>query len=339
MIHVGVCDGKTTHEDVPPEDIAKLLTDGGTVRRNSEGSKRVLWVDVNEPTDEDWKTLAREFKFHPLAIEDAQQQGQRAKVDTYDGYLFLSVRAWTDTPDRPQQVMDVTCEIDIFLGPNYLVTIHDGRCAAVQETKQRWEQNPNQMPAEARNSPAYLLYLLLDAVVDEYFPAMDALDEAIDEVELRVYADHPLIDVKPALRLKKRLLLMRQAVTPMRDILNALLRADDATLMPTALHIYYQDVYDHALRLVEQIDLHRDLLSGAMDAVMAQTSNRLNQVMKTMTALSTILMSVGLVSGVYGMNFRNMPELNLHYGYYYALALMVTIAVVLTLFFRRIKWF
>jgi magnesium transporter len=339
MIRVGVCDGKTTREDVSPTEISKLLTGDGAMPRNGERPKRVLWVDVNEPTDEDWKTLAREFKFHPLAIEDAQHQDQRAKVDAYDGYLFLSVRAWIDAGPRADQVVDVTCEIDIFLGTNYLVTVHDGRCGAVRQTKERWVQNPDQMPAEAHNSPAYLLYLLLDAVVDEYFPAMDALDEAIDEVEARIYGDQALPDVKPALRLKKQLLLMRQAITPMRDVLNALLRTDDAKLLPSPLRVYYQDVYDHALRLVEQVDLHRDLLSGAMDALMAQTSNRLNQVMKTMTALSTILMSVSLVAGVYGMNFRNMPELGLHYGYYYALTLMAAIAVGLALYFRKIKWF
>jgi len=343
MIRVGVCDGKTTREDVPSAEISTLLDGAGAARgRNGKGvghGKRVLWVDVVDPTDEDWKTLAREFKFHPLALEDAQQRNQRAKLDTYDGYRFLSVRAWTDTPYRPEEVADVTCEIDIFLGPNYLVTIHDGRCAAVGETKKRWTQNPDQMPGEARDSPAYLLYLLLDAVVDDYFPAMDALDQAIDEVESRIYGENPLTDAKPALLLKKRLLLVRQAITPMRDVLNALLRTDDAALLPPSLHVYYQDVYDHALRLVEQVDLHRDLLSGAMDALMAQTSNRLNQVMKTMTALSTILMSVSLVAGVYGMNFKNMPELGLHYGYYYALALMAMIAVGLTFFFRKIKWF
>src|SRR5690348_12385400 len=102
MIHVGVCDGKSTREGVPPAEISHLLaSDGAGARRNGKAPKRILWVDVNEPTDEDWETLAREFNFHPLAIEDAQHQDQRAKVDAYDGYLFLSVRAWTDAPYKP----------------------------------------------------------------------------------------------------------------------------------------------------------------------------------------------------------------------------------------------
>jgi magnesium transporter len=259
-------------------------------------------------------------------------------VDAYDGYLFLSVRAWTATGDVTKQDDEPTREVDIFLGPNYIVTVHNGDCAAVAQTRHRWEQSPDRMP-EARDSSAYLLYLLLDAVVDDYFPAMDALDEAIDDVESRIYGEEPLTDVKPALRLKQRLLLMRQAITPMRDVLNTLLRTDDAKLMPPSLRIYYQDVYDHALRLVEQIDLHRDLLSSALDALMAQTSNRLNQVMKTMTALSTILMSVAVVAGVYGMNFKFMPELNLRYGYYYSLASMAALGIGLALFFRKIRWF
>jgi magnesium transporter len=121
-------------------------------------------------------------------------------------------------------------------------------------------------------------------------------------------------------------------------VLNALLRTDDAALLPPPLRVYYQDVYDHALRLVEQVDLHRDLLSGAMDALMAQTSNRLNQVMKTMTALSTILMSVSLVAGVYGMNFRNMPELDWIFGYPMAIGLMIAMGGGLYLVFKKNGW-
>jgi len=188
------------------------------------------------------------------------------------------------------------------------------------------------------NSPSFLLYVLLDTVVDGYFPAVDALTEAIEELEDKVYDDSATLDVKPALALKKHALLLRQTLSPIRDLLNQFLRTDQPLVAPVT-RVYYLDVYDHALRLVEQVDLQRDILSGTLDAVMAQTSNRLNKVMKTMTGISTILMSAALIAGIYGMNFDNMPELHTRFGYFLTLGGMAVVSLGLAMFFRRIKWF
>jgi magnesium transporter len=341
MISVDVCHGKTTESNLPLEQIAALLNSGN----GKPERKRVLWVDVSAPTEADYQFLAQTFGFHPLAIEDARNRNQRAKVDPYDGYLFLSIRAWTGETAATDDLNDATNEIDIFLGPNYIVTIHDEPCNDLQETRRRWEKHPERMP-EAQGNPAYLLYVLLDAVVDDYFPAVDAMDAEIDRIEMAVYAPEEAgrrqpdeIDLKPALRMKKHLLLLRQTIAPMRDVLNELLRTNDPRLIPASLRIYLQDVYDHTLRLVEQVDLHRDILSGVMDAIMAQTSNRLNQTMKKMTGWSIILMSDALIAGIYGMNFKNMPELLKPYGYFWTLAGMAALTVFFILRFRHIKWF
>jgi magnesium transporter len=154
----------------------------------------------------------------------------------------------------------------------------------------------------------------------------------------RVYDDSATLDIKPALGLKKHALLLRQTLSPIRDLLNQFLRTDQPLIAPVT-RVYYLDVYDHALRLVEQVDLQRDMLSGTLEAVMAQTSNRLNKVMKTMTGISTILMSAALIAGVYGMNFDNMPELHTRYGYFLTLGGMAAVCLGLAMFFRRIKWF
>ncbi len=365
MISVDVCHGREALKDVPPEKVGKYLWGkNGSTPPNGDGSAPlkdekapVVWLDMMDPTDADWAKLKADFHFHPLAIEDARQQGQRAKMDDYDTYLFLSIPAWKGTKgggdknanalqnpnaDVKDERNNPTEELDIFVGPNYLVTIHNGPAVAIDETRKRMEKHPEHTGKHA----GYLLYLLLDSVVDAYFPAMDSLDEAIDELETAVYeggasgiiGGKPL-DVAPALRLKRELLLLRQAVSPMRDVLNALLRVDDPALMPPDLAIFYQDVYDHSLRLTEQVDLHRDLVGGVLDAIVAQTSNRMNQVMKTLTAISTILMSAALVAGIYGMNFKNMPELDWRWGYFYALALMGAIGGGLATYFKRIGWF
>lgn len=342
MISVDVCDGKQTECNVPPDRLRELIPlNAGKATRGSNGvpaPSTVSWVDMSAPTPEDWETLKEQFSFHPLALEDAQRQNpQRPKLDVYDGYLFLSIRAWAGVRTSTDDADDVTKEIDVFVGPNYLVTIHEEDSPAIEETRKRLQRNPENLS----NKPAYLLYLILDAVVDDYFPAMDELDADIDKVETAIYeaADTVSTDLKPALALKKRLLLLRQTVAPLRDVLNYILRIDDPALVPSELRVFYQDVYDHTLRLTEQIDLHRDILGGVMDALMAQSSYRLNQVMKALTGVSTILMSAALIAGIYGMNFKVMPELHWKYGYGMALTMMVIVAGSLVAYFKKIKWF
>lgn len=350
-VSLHVCGGPQPQADVPLDQLPLLLTPSvpGKAPATNGNSKTALWVDINDPAEDDWKMLEDRFNFHSLAIEDAQNQNQRAKLDAYNGYLFLSVRAWSP-PVQPigvensqtaadvEQPDDMTQEIDMFLGPQYLVTVHTTTIPAVAETRRR----ATRLPEGTANSAAHLMHLLLDAIVDDYFPAMDAIDADMDELEAQVYeasGGTNAIDMKPALKLKKRLLVLRQAVTPMRDVLNQFLRTDDPSLLPPELRVFYQDVYDHTLRLSEQIDLHRDILNGIMDAIMAQSSNRLNQVVKTMTGVSTVLMTVTLISSIYGMNFENMPELHWRYGYFLALGTMATVGLSVAAFFKRIGWF
>ena len=324
MISVDICQDKKVCANTNPAQIKEIIGAGN----------HTVWVDIEAPTEEDWKLLTEQFHFHPLAIEDARKQNQRAKGDQYDGYLFLSLRAWTGFQSATDDIPEVTDEIDVFLGTNYLVTIHQKPCGRVAETRRRWKEHPDLIS----DKPAFLLYELLDTIVDDFFPAIDEIDAEIDTLETAIYTSAANIDVAPALRMKKKLLLLRQSIAPMRDLLNELLRTDQ-TLIPSEARLYFQDVYDHALRQVEQVDLHRDILSGVLDAMVAQTSNRLNQVMKTMTGVSTILMSAALITGVYGMNFENMPELKTKNGYYDALMAMGVVAAILAWFFRRIKWF
>jgi magnesium transporter len=324
MITVDVCQGKKVRCNVAPDKIQEVIGAG----------KQTVWVDVEDPTDADFQLLEEQFGFHHLALEDVRKRNQRAKLDQYDGYLFLSLRAWSGFRSPTDDVPEVTDEIDVFLGADYLVTVHCKESTVVADTRQRWQRHPELMS----DQPAFLLYELLDTIVDDFFPAIDALDVEIDELETTIYTSAANIDVAPALRLKKKLLLLRQTISPMRDLLNQLLRSDQA-LIPAETRIYFQDVYDHALRQVEQVDLHRDILSGVLDATAAQTSNRLNQVMKTMTGVSTILMSAALITGIYGMNFEVLPGSKSPNGFYASLAAMGVVSALLTVFFKRIKWF
>jgi len=325
--------------------IQTFSRDGSVVRFDAESDSDafsehrragdvVAWVDLESPTDDDWRWLESRFSFHPLALEDARRQGQRAKVDAYDDHLFVSFKAASPTTEATSDIEEAARELDVFVGADFLVSVHAGPLSALDALRSHRPTRRN----TAHGRPGYLLYRLLDTVVDELGPWMDALDDAIDRLEESAHGDGATPDLRSTVRLKRQLLHLRQMVSPLRDVVNQLLRIDNPELVDPSLTPFLQDVYDHTLRLVEQVDLHRDILGNVVDFMMAQTSNHLNAVMKTMTSISTILMIDALVAGIYGMNFRHMPELGWAGGYYACLGLMALLSGGLAWNFKRIGW-
>jgi magnesium transporter len=308
-------------DEVPVGEISQLIKEPG----------HVLWVDVVDPTEQDFRALEDEFGFHPLAIEDAARRHQRAKLDAYDGYFFIAFYCLTE--NQATGAIEAH-QVSIFSGKGYLVTIHDGGLDLFDDLKQRLEHEDLRISAK---SAGFFLYLVLDEIVDRYFPLIDRLSDRIEAVEEQIFDRFRASSQKEVFRLKRDLLAVRRAITPERDVMNVLVRRENA-LFDAETILYFQDVYDHILRCVDTIDTYRDLLTSELDAYLSVLSNRLNQVMKTLTASSIILMSMTLVASIYGMNFDNIPELHFHYGYYGALGLMVIIGVVLLLAFRRIDW-
>jgi magnesium transporter len=193
------------------------------------------------------------------------------------------------------------------------------------------------VPTIGKPSAGLLVYSILDAIVDDYFPVIDALAERTEEIEEFVLNSSGSSPIHELFRLKRDMIQVRRAVTPERDVLNVLVRRDSPIFDEVTL-LYFQDVYDHILRVTDAIDTYRDLLSGTLDAYLSVTSNRLNQVMKTLTASSIILMTITLVASIYGMNFDHMPELHWRLGYLWAIGLMVGLAALLIAFFRRIDY-
>ena len=293
-------------------------------------SENLLWLDVTAAEQPDWEILQATFGFHPLAIEDAKKQNQRPKVDQYPDHLFMSI----PTVDVTFALGELdTAELDIFLGRNYIVTISETPLVTIQQLARSYA-NSSQAPTSA----AALLHTILDTIVDDYFPAMDTLDTAIDVLETRAFSPGDSVHISETVMIKRDLIVLRRALAPMRDVINHILRTSDTLLIPASLMPYFHDVYDHTLRLVETIDLHRDLLTGVVDIILAQTSNQLNQVMKTMTAISTILMGCALIAGIYGMNFKHMPELEWPLGYAFCIGLMLTATTGLVWYFKRLRW-
>jgi magnesium transporter len=289
----------------------------------------VLWVDIVDPTEDEVRLIGEEFGFHPLAMEDATQRHQRPKVDVYDGFLFIVFFALELGDGRPQ-----ARELALFAGKNYLVTVHAGPLPAIAETAQRWREHA----AQRRDRGVGLLVAsLLDAIVDGYFPVVDAISERVDGLEGKIFAHVDRGAQEEIFVLKKDLLAVRHVVAPERDVMNVFVRPE-SPLFGAETVDSFEDVSDHILRVTDTIDTYRDLLSGCLNAFLAVAANRLDQTVKTLTASAIILTSMTLIAGVYGMNFVHLPELNWRLGYAWALGLMAAVGGGFLLTFRRMDW-
>jgi magnesium transporter len=312
----------------------------------------LMWVDVTAPDHADFALLEQRFGLHAMVSEDIRAHEGRPKLHNYEDYLYLifhAVRrlepAETPTPEADQSTSDSNsgcafgmdvCEIDCLVGPDWVVTIHHEPLPPLEDLHRRWQRRPDLMKA----GTGYLLYEIMDEVLDDYFPLLDALDERIDSFEERLF-DHQKNDNSAnqgtlsgdIFALKRCLIQVRRVAGPTRDVVNTLLRleADNGGRN----FAYYQDLYDHSTRIVENIDSFRDMLSSALDAYLATESNRMNGVMKTLTACSIILLVPNLIAAIYGMNFDDMPK---QHGFWGSIAAMASIIVGLALAFKHKRW-
>lgn len=296
----------------------------------------LVWVDVIAPTPADFDLLRKEFGFHEMALDDVVQHNERPKLDAYDDFYFLVLYSVEFNPTTTE--IDEH-EIDIFVGKNYMVTVHQSHFPEVDQLAARWERNN----AQLSSSVGVLLYSLIDAMIDDYIPVLDAIADLTEEIEARIFGVFDPGAQAQIFQLKKELLNLRRVLVPERDVLLRLSRRE-LTLIEGHTEVYFQDVYDHVVRATDSVDLYRDLLNSALDSYLSLSSNQLNIVFRTLTSVSIILMSVTFIAGVYGMNFNpdaspyNMPELNTRYGYLATLAFMAVVAGVLYAIFHRKRW-
>jgi magnesium transporter len=305
---------------VNPQDISEII----------QQKDQFVWLDLQDPQEADIALLRDEFQFHPLAIEDATRHHERPKVEAYEGYYFIVF--YCMSYDQAQNRL-YTQAMNLFIGANYLVSVHQGVIGAIDDTIKRWRTNEEQFGSDV----AVLLYELLDAIVDDYFPVIDQLAERVEDIEEQIFARFSEDALQDVFALKRDLLAARRIVAPERDVLNVLIRREVPIFERTTI-LYLQDVYDHIVRITDSIDTYRDLLSSALDAFLSVQSNRLNQIVKVLTIASIILMSDALIAGIYGMNFEFMPEQDWVFGYPWALGLMLLITIGLIGFFRWRKW-
>jgi magnesium transporter len=298
----------------------------------------VTWINVEGLHDvELLQKLGRHFGFHPLALEDVLNCGQRPKIEDYGDYHFMVMKSLSRKKKEEEGTAELGIEqISFFLAGNYVITLQEEPGDSFEAVRERIRHGATgQM---RRMGPDYLLYALVDALIDEFFPVLESYGERVEELE-----DEVILRPEPAVlneihRIKRELLLLRRTAWPEREVINALQR-EEAHLIKAETRVFLRDCYDHTIQVIDMIETYRDLASGLLEVYLSSTSNRLNEVMKVLTIISTIFIPLNFIAGVYGMNFHRMPELSWAFGYPMALGLMAVTAGSLVVYFRRKGWF
>ena len=257
-----------------------------------------LWVDLEGESLESLEAFGRHFSLHPLTVEDLVHKNQRPKLEEFEDYIFVVVHGL-----RPREAEEVPAdEVDIALGKNWILSVHDGPIDAIKRAYDQVVGKPKTQEASA----SFVLYHISDLLVDSYFPALDALEEEIDDLEDDVVQRPTQERLHQIFVLKRALVHLRKVVSPQREVYNALSRRDYSYIDPKSA-AYFRDLHDHLIRASEIVESYRDLVSNMLDAYLATISNRLNDVMKRLTLIATIFMPITFITGFFGMNFAMMP--------------------------------
>lgn len=304
------------------------------VREALRSANDLVWISLENPSDDEVDAVLREqCHFHHLAIEDCISQGyQPPKVDDFGSYIFVIVHAIV--PETSFGTLD-TMELNLFLAKNYLVTCY--RDPAMPPVAKIWDL-VSKDERLYHNGADFLCHAILDVLVDEYMPVIDAMDDEIDVLEDKVLARPEPEILDRILNIKHAVMSLRRIINPQREVINRLSR-DEFTVIDQQSRIYFRDIYDHLVRIQDLTESMRDIIAGTMDIYLSSNSLRLNEVMKALTVVSTIFLPLSFLASVFGMNFRFFPILNHPLGYYAAWLIFIAIALGMLYVFRKRRWF
>lgn len=312
--------------------IAGKKSNGALANHRRQQEARVMatrWVDLCAPGEAEFTILDQEFHFHPLAIEDCRHFNQRSKVEAYDGYLFISLTRPLFTVGQEEMEAE---EIQVFLGPDYLVTVHDRPSSIIDQVRVRYAQEER----SSRCSPDFVLHTLADLLVDSYFPILEEIEDEIDRLEDDVLVSLSQKTISRIFALKQTLIYLRKLAGPLREVMNTL-SSQRFPLISEPAAFYFRDLYDHLVRIYEMIETSRDLLSNVLDAYLSTVNNRLSEVMKRLTLVATVFMPLSFIVGFGGMNFTQIPFDQL-WAFIFVLFTLVVSALVLLVWYWRSRW-
>lgn len=292
----------------------------------------VTWVIIEGLADTELiQELGQAFNIHPLVLEDILNTHQRPKLDEFDDYLYLVLKRFEIASEAFSVYQE---QISLVLFGNILFTFKEKRDDLFGPLIARLQAEKGRIRAQSTD---YLAYIVLDTIVDGYFALQDSLDLFADEIEEKLLEQPGPELLTRIQQVKRELIFVRKSLSPLREMLAALERSD-SILLTEKTHIYLRDVYDHAIRVIESVDSYRDLITGMLEIYLSSVSNRLNEIMKVLTVFSTIFIPLTFITGIYGMNFQDMPELKWPWSYPILWGVFISIPVTLLIYFRKRKW-
>lgn len=303
------------------------LKENLTLDELSKDEIKWYWVDFHSPSSDEMQLLDTFFNFHPLAIEDCMHFLQRPKIDYYEDHNFLVLHSLNTNTLTSE-------ELDVFIAKNYIVTFHNTTLSEIEECKKKFISNPNLW----KEGTIHLLYLILDELVDNYFPVSYDIEDRLNDID-DIEPDHLNREqINKVFQIRSNLLKLRRVINTMKDLMYRIINSQHIE-KPPEKHVYFHDIYDHLLRLSEIIESSFLVTSDIRDSYVSMNSDRMNKIMMFFTAITSIFVPLTFIVGIYGMNFDNMPELHWKYGYFVVLGLMGILAIIMLLWFKKKKWF
>jgi magnesium transporter len=295
-------------------------------------SPQVRWINIDGVHDIALiESLGERMGLHPLVVEDIAHTGQRPKLEEYDGYVYFVLRMlrWDRERDEAEDE-----QVSLILGSGWVLSLQERPGDVFEPLRNRLRTGRGRVRQLGAD---YLVYALIDAVVDHYFALLERLGDLVEDMGEGLTQDPQPEAAETIRRLKRELLFVRKAVWPLREVLNILQR-DESPLIERETRVFLRDAYDHVIQVIDTIETYRDMIAGQLDVYMSSVSNRMNEVMKVLTMIATIFIPLSFLAGLYGMNFVNMPELGWRYGYYGLLGVMASVALGMIVYFHRKRW-
>lgn len=289
-----------------------------------------VWIDLEAPKPNELEEIQKKYKLHPLNIEDCMNVCGRPKMDVFDNYLFLTFKAFDYNKKEKIHVK----HIGIFLGNEFLITVHPEHFYEMDKIKKALEQKQKHL---LENSIDFLLYFVLDMIVDDYLTIIDSIEDELERLENLAMGLPSKHVVQKIFKMKKVNIAIRKVLWPEREIVTSLEKGS-TQFISKKNSVYFRDVHDHLFQMIDINEGYRDIITGILDIYLSSVSNSLNEVMKTLTVISALVLVPTLIAGIYGMNFHYMPEISWEMGYAWALSLMVGSIVIMYLWFKQKKW-
>jgi len=315
------------------QEVKGKTLDERFLQAQKEKEHGVTWTHVQGLHDVALiEQLAKEYRIHPLTVEDILNIDQRPKVEEYEEYVFITLKMFQW--DKKHLTFS-TEQISFILGKGYLLSFQEHENSHFQHIQELLSSSETQRMRQQGSD--YLAYRLMDSIIDYYFVVLEGLGDQIEQVEEAIIANPQTQHTRTIYQLKRELMMLRKSIWPMREAISHLSQIEAAWITPFT-RIYLRDLYDHIVQAIDTVETFRDMLSSMLDVYLSSITNRMNETMKTLTIIATIFIPITFIASLYGMNFVYMPELKWHWGYFTALGVMTVIVLIMLNYFRRKKW-